>query len=48
MRGVTLCSLFEVAYCHIFRSEIPFDENWAVEEDAHFGLVDTSDRTKVR
>jgi hypothetical protein len=28
----------EVIYCHIFRAEVPFEENWAVEEDAHYWL----------
>jgi hypothetical protein len=28
----------EVIYCHIFKVEIPFEENWAVEEDAHYWL----------
>lgn len=28
----------EVIYCHILRAEVPPEENWAVEEDAHYWL----------
>jgi hypothetical protein len=28
----------EVIYCHILKVEVPFDGNWAIEEDAHYWL----------